>query len=400
MNPITRGRFVVVACGLSALASLPAVAGQAQETPVIRAGVDQVVVDVVVTDAAGRAVPGLTAADFQVRERGAAQRIATFTEVGLPLPPGMPPAPAATGGTAAVAASGDRYYVLLFDDYHIALERTAAVRAAGAAYVSQYVTADDRVGVLTTSGLGGSNADPTRDRRKTLAAINQFVGRSGGLSAIPVSRERTQPGRNADRMAAQQTSSFSVDDTGSDEHHEALARAETSMRTLANTADELAKLPGSRKAVLYFSSGVAIPPDNDYGLNARLDEVIAAAARANVAVYSFDPGGLSHLDPNRLTGSGDVLAEGVRQGTKARILAAGMLRSLSERSGGVASVDRNDTAKAFEQVALDSSHYYLLGYTPTDTRRDGRFRSIDVTVLKPGLTVRARKGYVAPKDKR
>ena len=41
----------------------------------------------------------------------------------------------------------------------------------------------------------------------------------------------------------------------------------------------------------------------------------------------------------------------------------------------------------------------MLGYYPTNDKRDGRFRSIQVRVSQPGLKVRARKGYVAPRGK-
>ena len=38
----------------------------------------------------------------------------------------------------------------------------------------------------------------------------------------------------------------------------------------------------------------------------------------------------------------------------------------------------------------------MLGYYPTNEKRDDRFRRIEVRVNKPGLQVRARKGYVSP----
>src|SRR5690606_39466185 len=57
-------------------------------------------------------------------------------------------------------------------------------------------------------------------------------------------------------------------------------------------------------------------------------------------------------------------------------LAQNALRSLAEGTGGFASVNSNDLKSAFERAVRDSSYYYLLGYYPTHTRRDGRLRRI------------------------
>ena len=44
-----------------------------------------------------------------------------------------------------------------------------------------------------------------------------------------------------------------------------------------------------------------------------------------------------------------------------------------------------------------NSAYYVLAYNPPSSRRDGKFHRIDVRTSRPGLTVRARRGYVAPR---
>jgi hypothetical protein len=72
------------------------------------------------------------------------------------------------------------------------------------------------------------------------------------------------------------------------------------------------------------------------------------------------------------------------------------LRTLSEETGGFAVVNKNDFASAFDRIQQDNSSYYVLAYYPPDAK-PGRVHKIDVRVTRPGLSIRARKGYVTPK---
>jgi hypothetical protein len=75
------------------------------------------------------------------------------------------------------------------------------------------------------------------------------------------------------------------------------------------------------------------------------------------------------------------------------------LRVLSDETGGFAVVNNNNIPAAFERLVEENSSYYVMGYYPANDRRDGRFRRIEVRVNQPGLTVRARRGYVAPRGR-
>src|SRR5439155_13471536 len=58
-------------------------------------------------------------------------------------------------------------------------------------------------------------------------------------------------------------------------------------------------------------------------------------------------------------------------------------------------VNSNDLAGGLRRVAADLSSYYLLGYYSTG-KMDGKFHSISVRVKRPGVRVRARRGFLAP----
>lgn len=79
----------------------------------------------------------------------------------------------------------------------------------------------------------------------------------------------------------------------------------------------------------------------------------------------------------------------------------GLLRRLARTSGGVAYAPQNERAviEAFQEIAGNIRRGYSIGYVPTNTSRDGRFRRVKVSVRAPGqknLTVIARDGYLAP----
>jgi hypothetical protein len=75
------------------------------------------------------------------------------------------------------------------------------------------------------------------------------------------------------------------------------------------------------------------------------------------------------------------------------------LRALAENTDGLAVVDTNDLDKGMKRIVDDLTSYYLLGYTSTNGKLDGRYRKISVRVKRPGVDVRARRGYRAATEK-
>src|ERR1700720_439091 len=78
------------------------------------------------------------------------------------------------------------------------------------------------------------------------------------------------------------------------------------------------------------------------------------------------------------------------------------LEEIAKASGGLAFFPENvaDVKDICENVAHDIRNQYTLAYYPTNTKRDGTFRTVQVDVIPPRgrgkLTARTRNGYYAP----
>jgi len=75
------------------------------------------------------------------------------------------------------------------------------------------------------------------------------------------------------------------------------------------------------------------------------------------------------------------------------------LADLAAFSGGLLfdALSMDELRPVFAGIARELACQYSIGYYSNNTKRDGKFRSIEVRLRRPGLTARTRKGYYAPK---
>jgi VWFA-related protein len=122
-------------------------------------------------------------------------------------------------------------------------------------------------------------------------------------------------------------------------------------------------------------------------------EVIGDANRANASFYPIDPRGLPVFNAEvSVDRPSDVNLPLVYDHAMLR-LALNSMRTLAENTDGVAVLDSNDLDRGLRRIAADLTAYYLLGYYSTNTKLDGKFHEIKVRVRRPGVEVRARRGY-------
>jgi Ca-activated chloride channel family protein len=144
---------------------------------------------------------------------------------------------------------------------------------------------------------------------------------------------------------------------------------------LAVSLDELVGVEG-RRVILVFSDG------EDTASRMRLGQIIDRARAEEVMVYAIG------LEVEYFNGVRMVRSrpdEGLR-------------RLAEETGGGYFELERStDLAPTFTRVAQELHSQYVIGFTPLNL--DGRVHRLDVRVKKSGMTVRARRSYVADPDR-
>jgi VWFA-related protein len=120
---------------------------------------------------------------------------------------------------------------------------------------------------------------------------------------------------------------------------------------------------------------VIVTDAQDEGSKVKLEEAIEAAQRTDTVIHI-----LLVVDP-RYGGN------------------PGVAHKLAEETGGrmISVRSEKKLVEAFDEISEELRSQYTLGYYPTNSARDGKFRKIKVDTASHELKVLARKGYYAPK---
>jgi len=401
----------------------PAVAEKAQ-TPSFPSQVEQVIVDVVVTDKKGVPIPTLNQSDFTVLEDGKPQELQSFERVVLPerAPQVTPtPPPRISINTDEDVKTG-RTFVIVFDDIHMAPFQAHRAKGAVAEFLKSGVQEGDRVTLLATGGAAWWSTRMLDGRGELLALLKRLDGRN-----IPdMSPERMSDyeamrinvyhdAQVADRVArryqtfgvnpgSQNQGQNQMPGAGADGDPMVMGKASevyyaavTKNRiTLEVVERALGAMVGTkgRKSMILVSEGFIYDPNMD-----EFKRVVQASRRSNVAIYFLDTRGLSGSSVYATAQFGPSIdSQDIGASFTENIEASEGSESISADSGGFTVKNTNDLAKGIKRIADETRSYYLIGYNPSNTARDGRFRKISVKVNGKNMEVRARKGYYAPLD--
>ncbi|HEY0460619.1 MAG TPA: VWA domain-containing protein [Pyrinomonadaceae bacterium] len=133
----------------------------------------------------------------------------------------------------------------------------------------------------------------------------------------------------------------------------------------------------TRRAIILLTDGY------DTFSQKKLDEAVQSAIKSEAVIYSI--------------GIGDDFVQGVDESA---------LRKISERTGGRAFFPRDEAElrKAFQQIQIEMRSQYLIAYEPTNQKRDGSYRKIEIQLVnselaKQKVSLTHRQGYFAKTQK-
>jgi VWFA-related protein len=336
---MTRRECGLLLAGLTSglLRARPQSSQPSADTPgVIRVDVDLVnILFTVHKKKGGALVPGLTKDDFTVYEDGKKQTISQFAqESNLPLTIGL---------LIDISAS----QVNLID-----IERHAANE-----FFSNVLRPKDEAFLISFGKDTELLQDFTESPRILKAALRTLEGDTSGPPTMSGGTVATTPGTIPDIGRPKGTLLYDA---------------------IYLAANEKLKSEVGRKAIVLITDG------EDQGSYYDRDQAIEAAQRANAMIYS-----IYYVDHSFYWAAG--MGSGGDRGA---------LKKMSEQTGGsVFTVDKNHPLEdIFKQIQAEMRNQYAIGYVPTNSARDGKFRKIEIRVRDKDDVAQARKGYYATRN--
>ncbi len=414
----------------------------AQSTPAVpqfATRAEAITVDVVVLDKAGQPIEGLSKDDFTLLEDGRPQTIVGFESRALsPAAPAGPEAADHVASNEGSPLAAGRALAFLIDDLGIEPLHMTEVAQAISRWLDKGADPRDEVTLTTVSRDAWWSATVGDGREDLEAVLRRMNGKKNPAashdamsdweayqidalgSPIEPPRQSSGPptgsepcttngplgdvfGRVVDRWFRTRACICDPMNTGASiascrsqvgaRARQVYSAASRRAVDLLGAVERLSRGFSSargRKSIVILSPGLLRDTDR-----AAFERAVDASRRGNTSVSFIDVRGLigqpfasaDQPAPPRPDEIGVVSAE-------IRLAETGGGESLAETTGGSMLRDTNDLAGAVRRVADESSVYYLLGYQ-SDRPLDGSWRKLQVKVSRPGLSVRARKGYFA-----
>ena len=381
----------------------------------LRVQANLVEVPVVVHDGRGQVVHGLTAADFELLDNGKPQVITAFSTRSSPSASAKAevPGPEQAGSVTAPAPSAgapSRFVALFFDDIDMDLADLVAAREAGQSFIKEGFGAADRFGVFTSSAR--VTLEFTQDEARlgeALTGLRPRLRRPDAIGCPPISTYQAyliveMKSEDAIELAMVEGAVLQCPSA----RQGVIRRADqilevsdqisgTALSELDRTIRLLEQARGERTLVL-VSSGFLT---STFRMRRAVDSLLNNAIRSGVVINSIDAKGLVADLPISvaLSKRQDLMAYRHSLSSQERHALNDPMAILAEGTGGRLFQNSNDLERGFRELAAAPELSYVLGFSPSDLKPDGRLHNIRVRVTVPGRhAVEARRGYYAPTE--
>jgi VWFA-related protein len=441
-----RGILLTATClALAAAAGVIARSGDAQEKsqpPLFRAGVTLVPIDVRVVDRQGKAIVGLTQADFTILENGVPQQIRQFVVNNLTAAAVEADAklPIRSGGALTLAPQSNRVFLLMlgrgklqepskgvdallnFVRNQLLPQDQVAVFAYDRAtdfttnheevakiierFKRMHYDIDFEIGLQVTSGLAavyGSKAIPKAVQRKVDVLFEGSpLVRSHPMTPRVTAQFVDDTRKQTDVLKREQEEAVkaAADAAAGLPHYTAwntLDVVETQMFTdlpfeqfievNAQTLQDMGNCFAGIEYLRHIEGEKHLVFVTEKGMALQRledDENLARAANdARVAIDVIQTGGIYQGQ----TG-------GLKENTWTQTFAFQALRNMSEWTGGTCSI-MDPGQMALDRLNDATRTSYMIGYYPSNSTFDGTYRNVEVKVRHPGASVLYRHGYYA-----
>jgi len=407
--------------------TVPRESGNAVAT--LKTKVRLVLVDVVVTNGKGDAVAGLHQQDFEVLEDGKAQTISTFEEHhgAPPRQISLPTLPPHVYTNFPVTQTADSVNVILLDALNTPSRDQVYVHQQMIKYLKT-IPPGTRVGIFTLASRLRMLQGVTTDSSELLAVLNNAQAGPHPSALLPSNAEADADQRMIDFMienssapTPQTMAQAAVDpinamkqflaDTAAFQTEQ---RIDITLQALQQLARYLSGVPG-RKNVIWFSGSfpAGILPNSDLvdpftSAESFQDEIRKTTdllTAGQVALYPIAAEGLAPDAVYEANGTeigekrGQIAQrDQIRQmqtGAVTRDSNHNVMDQLAKDTGGQAFYNTNGLNDALTRVVDNGTRYYSLAYTPTNLKTDGKYRQIQVKLLKGKDTLAYRRGYYA-----
>jgi VWFA-related protein len=397
----------------------------------IKSKVRLVLVDVVVTNGKGDAVTGLQKQDFEVLEDGKPQTISTFEEHhgAPPTQIKVPPLPPNVYTNFPVTQTADSVNVLLLDALNTPSRDQSYVHSQMIRYVKT-IPPGTRVAIFTLASRLRMLQGVTTDSSELLAVLNSAQAGPQKSALLPSNAEADADQRMIDFMEENSSAPSSAPATLAmaavdpiNAMKQFLAdtaviqteqRIGITLQALQQLARYLSSVPG-RKNIIWFSGSfpAGVLPNSDLvdpftsadTFQEDIRKTTDLLTAGQVALYPIAAEGLAS-DAVYEANAKEIaekrgqlqLRDQMRQmqtGSVGRDSNHNVMDQLAKDTGGQAFYNTNGLNDALTRVVNNGTRYYSLAYTPSNSTMDGKYRRIQVKLLKGKDSLAYRRGYYA-----